>query len=119
MALKALSPGINDPETAVLSLQALTDLFAYKLYHFNQSIFEDENGIPRVQSFEWSFEKLFEECYYPTWKYGKTDRFIQNAMLQMIEQLMQIDTEANYSSLFNIFLNVINKQIAQSEFLSK
>ena len=55
VAIKALSPSINDPETAALSLHALTDLFAYKLYHFSQSIFEDEKNIARIQSFEWSF----------------------------------------------------------------
>lgn len=116
VAIKALSPSINDPETAVLSLHALTDLFAYKLNHFNQSIFEDEKSIARVQSFEWSFEKLFEECYYPIWEYGKKDRYLQNAMLQMIEQLMQNDKEEKYSSLFTIFLNALEKEILKNEF---
>src|SRR6185437_1087831 len=93
VAIKALSPAINDPETAVLSLHAITDLFAYKLYHFNQSTFKDETGVMRIQTLEWSFEKLFEECYYPIWEYGKKDRYVQNAVQQMIEQLMRRDTD--------------------------
>lgn len=116
VALKALSPGINDPETAVLSLHAITDLFAYKLNHFTQSIFEDEKGVVRVVSLEWSFEELFAQFFYPIWEYGKKDLFIQNAMLQMVEQIKECDTSDKYSSMFTIFLNIINKQIAENEF---
>lgn len=116
VAIKALSPSINDPETAVLSLNALTDLFAYKLHHFSHSIFEDEKNIARVQSIEWSFEKLFEECYYPIWEYGKKDRYIQDSMQQMISQLNQLDTENRYSSYFTIFLNALEKEISENEF---
>ncbi len=76
VAIKAVSRGINDPETAVLSLDALTDLVANKLHHFNQSVFEDENGIARMLSFEGSFEKPFEECYFLFGNRGK--RIIMN-----------------------------------------
>ena len=116
VAIKALSPSINDPETAVLSLHALTGLFAYKLHHFNQSIFEDEKNIARVQSFVWSFEKLFEECYYPIWEYGKKDRYIQDAMQQMTEQLKYSDTHGKHTQLFTDFLNAIKEEMKKNEF---
>lgn len=103
VAIKALSPGVNDPETAVLSLNAITDLFVYKLQHFSQLVFEDENGTSRVYTSEWTFEKLFAECYYSIWEYGKNDRYIQDAMQQMINQLKQLDTEGRYSALFTVF----------------
>lgn len=116
VAIKALSPGINDPETAVLSLHAITDLFSYKLNHFTQSIFEDKNGVVRIQTREWSFENLFAKFFYPIWEYGKNDPYIQNAMLQMVGQLKQTDTVGNHTSLFTIFLNAVNKQIGEKEF---
>ena len=116
VALKALSPGINDPETAVLSLHAIADLFSYKLTHFPQSVYEDENGVVRIQTMEWSFESLFAKFIYPIWEYGKKDLYIQSAMLQMVSQLKQTDKNQSYSSLFTIFLNTVNKQIAQNEF---
>ncbi len=116
VALKALSPGINDPETAVLSLQAIADLFSYKLTHFPQSIFEDENRVVRIQTMVWSFESLFAKIIYPIWEYGKKDLYIQSAMLQMVSQLKQTDSNESHSSLFTIFLNTVNKQIAQNEF---
>lgn len=116
VAIKALSPGINDPETAVLSLHAITDLFFYKLHHFNQSAFEDENGTARIYTSEWSFEKLFAECYYPIWEYGKNDRYIQSSLQEMISQLKQCDTDARHASLFTTFLNAIRKEISGNEF---
>jgi uncharacterized membrane protein len=116
VALKALSPGINDPETAVLSLHAITDLFSYKLNHFTQSIFEDEDGVVRIQTLEWSFEEYFAKFFYPIWEYGKKDLYIQNAMLQMVKQLQESDTAGNHASLFMIFLNAVNNQIRENEF---
>ena len=116
VALKALSPGINDPETAVLSLHAITDLFSYKLNHFNQSIFEDENGLVRIQACDWTFEEFFAKFFYPIWEYGKKDLFIQNAMLQMVGQLKQCDVSGKYNSLFTMFINKVKKQIEENEF---
>ncbi len=70
----------------------------------------------RVEIFERSFEKLFEECYLSIWGYGKKDLYIQDAMEQMISQLNQLDTERRYSSLFTIFLNALKKEISKNEF---
>ena len=115
VAIKALSPAINDPETAVLSLHALTDLFVYKLNHFNKVVWKDEESVVRVQIADWTFEKLFAECYYPIWTYGKNDRYIQEAMQQMLNQLKKLDTDESYSPLFAIFLNAIAKEISGNE----
>lgn len=71
VSIKALSPAINDPETAVLSLHAITDLFAYKLRHFNQSAFKDENGTVRVQTLDWSFENFLKNAITPFGNMGK------------------------------------------------
>jgi len=116
VAIKALSPGINDPETAVLSLHALTDLFLYRLHHCIQTVFVDEEGVPRINTTEYSFERLFAECYYPIWDYGKKDRYIQDAIHQMLEQLGACDIEGTQSSLFTIFLRKIKLQKAENEF---
>ena len=115
VALKALSPGINDPEKAVLSLHALTDLISYKLTHNVQSSFEDEEGMVRIQTLEWTFEEIFTQLFYPIWEYGKTDLFIQKAMVQMVEQLLECDTSGSHKPLFTIFLNEVTKQVSQND----
>lgn len=115
IALKALSPGINDPETAVLSLHALTDSFAYLLRHTTESAFADKEGIPRIQIQQRSFENMFMECFYPIWNYGKKDRYIQNALLQMISQLQTVDKENMKAHLFHSFSEVIKNQQAKKD----
>jgi uncharacterized membrane protein len=87
IAIKALSPGINDPGTAVISLHALSDLLAYKLKHFPQKHFKDKEGIVRVIAKENTFEEVFEEFIMPIWDYGKDDRLVQQQMLHILKQL--------------------------------
>ncbi len=116
VAIKALSPGINDPETAVLSIHALTDLFLYRLNHYIKTVFKDKNNVTRIVSVEWNFEQLFAECYDPIWNYGKDDLYIQNTLTRMLEQLKQADTEENHTALFNVFLNKLKVKKAEKKF---
>ncbi|MBD0377715.1 MAG: DUF2254 domain-containing protein, partial [Flavisolibacter sp.] len=48
VAIKALSPGINDPATAVLSLHALSDLLAYYLHQPVSSVVCDQEKNVRI-----------------------------------------------------------------------
>ncbi len=43
-AIKALRPGINDLESAVLSLNVLTDLFSFQINHFIKTGHKNEIG---------------------------------------------------------------------------
>lgn len=97
VALKALSPGINDPQTAVLSMSVLADLFFYRMKHSPASVFYDDDGISRLQQPVYSFADLFARCYYPIWDYGKNDRYIQDAMLHICTQLQNADSEGRYT----------------------
>ena len=90
IALKALSPGINDPGTAVLSLQALTGLLAYCLNHFSKDILRDESGMIRIIKAKRNFDELFTSCILPLWDYGKNDRTLQHSFIDTLTQLQQI-----------------------------
>ncbi len=110
VAIKALSPGINDPETAVLSLHAITDLFHYRLHNFSQHVLRDENNQLRVVLSEWSFEELFRECYYPIWDYGKNDRYIREALQKMTNQLKASTNDPVIISFLTSFCTDIEDQ---------
>lgn len=101
VALKALSPGINDPETAVLSIHALADLFAHRLKHYPKSFINSDKGSVLIYLTERSFKELFEECIYPVWDYGSDDRFIQNALQAMISQLMTAGPDSDAAKVLN------------------
>lgn len=101
VGVKALSPGINDPGTAILSLNALTDLLTYRLHHPMPAVITDSKGQPRIIRNERPFEDLFTFSILPVWDYGKKDRLVQQAMLRLLDQLAYIDTENRHQQLFD------------------
>ncbi len=111
VAIKALSPGINDPETAVLSIHALSDLFRFRLSNYLPLTIPGEGGMIRIVLKELSFDELFAECFYPIWNYGKGDRYIQNALSKMMDQLIQCDERKENQRTLQQFKAQIELQI--------
>ena len=87
IALKALSPGINDPGTAILSFRALMDLLQYRGRYFPKSSLKNEDSPFLVIRQEYTFDSLFERNIYPIWDYGKEDRMIRYEFKLLLEQL--------------------------------
>ena len=87
IAMKALSPGINDPGTAMLSLRALFQLFTFRLEHHPETHFRDDQGKVRIRVRTWSFELLFKGTIYSIWDYGSADRSIRHELHGMLGQL--------------------------------
>ena len=90
VAVKALSPGINDPGTAIESLRALFRLYAYRVSFFPDSIIVDEDSNPRIILQELTYEKIFVDTLLPIWDYGKNDRMIQKELFHLLTQLQVI-----------------------------
>jgi uncharacterized membrane protein len=118
VAIKALSPGINDPETAVLAINALTGLFFFRMENIIKTVFEDNDGHARIKTCEWDFEPLFLECFQPIWEYGKKDFYIQNELRSTMEQLKYSDKCGHYTALYDKFLGSINGQVADNVFIT-
>ena len=87
IAMKALSPGINDPGTAMLSLRALFQLFSYRLEHHPETHLRDDQGKVRIRVRTWSFEQLFKGTIHAIWDYGSEDRSIRHELHGMLVQL--------------------------------
>ena len=87
IAIKALSPGVNDPGTAAISLHAISDLLAYRSSHVPLAVFQDKDGEPRIVTKEKTLEAMFEEYLLPIWDYGKNDRLMQREMLHILTLL--------------------------------
>lgn len=99
VAIKALSPGVNDPGTAVQGLRALFELFTYRIGHFPDNVIRDEEGCIRIITQEKSFETIFDSCLLPIWEYGKRDRFIQREMCDLLMQLQLLEKRPVISKL--------------------
>ncbi|AMM50284.1 hypothetical protein TH61_02555 [Rufibacter sp. DG15C] len=87
VALKALSPGVNDPGTAVLSLQVLVDLLSFQLNHYPRQVIQDADGGGRIFIRVKTFEEIFEETLLPIWDYGQEDRILQIELEKLLQQL--------------------------------
>ncbi len=108
VAIKALSPGINDPATAVICLHALSDLFSYRLYRRLPQVICDNENKERIYLPSSSFADVFEKCVYPIWNYGKEDQYIQNEIILMVKQLKKSDYKNMYADLFDKLLDEVN-----------
>ncbi|MDO7742735.1 MAG: DUF2254 domain-containing protein [Pedobacter sp.] len=114
VALKALSPGINDPVTAVLSLNALADLFLYRLSHDSEFLLMDDKLQARILIKERTLIELFNECIYPIWDYGYKDRYIQNALKEMLSLFIAMEINEEFHQFMSKMSNTINAKIALS-----
>ena len=101
VAIKALSPGINDPATAVITLHALSDMLAYRLTHQLPCIINNKEGEPKVYLPSSSFSEIFEKCIMPIWSYGKKDQYIQHELIFLVSQLKAADNKNLYTALFD------------------
>ena len=111
VAVKALSPGINDPGTAVASLQALGSLLACRMKQHPQNHFADSTGKTRIITAEKSFDEVFALAVLPIWDYGKDDRVVQQAFHNILTQLQY---RGSYKSINNL-LQVVEKAMAEKQ----
>ena len=87
VAMKALSPGINDPGTAIQCLRALSKLFAFRLCHFPRTTVADKHNIIRIRFCQPTFEEIFCMNILPIWDYGQEDRMIQQEIFKMLANI--------------------------------
>lgn len=101
VAVKALSPGINDPGTAIESLRSLFQLLDFRLHHFPKTVIKDGENVERIFLEELTFDKILSDSIFPIWDYGKNDRLIQKEMHLLLTQMQFITTNPIIPSLLN------------------
>jgi len=87
-AVKALSPGINDPGTAVKAIDYLTDLFAVRMELTDEKVLYDEQGAGRIRFAHETFENVYALCLSPLRNYGKGSVIILLKLLYMLQCLL-------------------------------
>lgn len=94
LAVKALSPGINDPGTAIESIRALFQLYAYRVRFFPENTIKNKESQVKIMLKELTFEQIFKDTIYPIWDYGKHDRLVQNELHHLLEIFLIIAPDA-------------------------
>lgn len=114
IGMKALSPGINDPGTAIIALRALFQLLAYRINHFPANVVRNKDQHIRILIKELTFEYIFANTVLPVWDYGKEDRLVQSEMAHLLSQLLTLSPQ--HASMGRLLLDV--KQKIQDQVLT-
>lgn len=89
IALKAMSPGINDPGTAINAIDYLTDLFALRMKKRDSSYLFDDNDNAYVSIKTVSFEVLMYNVMAALRTYCKHDIIVVQKLFMMLEYLLE------------------------------
>ncbi len=97
-AVKALSPGINDPGTAIKAIDYLTDLITMKL-KLEEKRFLYHDKKPMILLCNPSNENLIYFCYAPIREYGKSDVIIITKLLNSMREIILSTDSTKFEKL--------------------
>ncbi|SEM07117.1 DUF2254 domain-containing protein [Halomonas caseinilytica] len=102
IAIKALSPGINDPGTARLCLHRITDLLSHYLDTRMANRLRDSHGEVRVCWQLESFDSLLHRLLTPILHYGMEDQSILLGLLKALKSL-SVTADSQYLATLQQF----------------
>ncbi len=109
VAVKALSPGINDPGTALKAINQLSDLFSKYLLRKRKKYFYDNHHEIRIIQNEKSFDELLFRFLTPILTYGKKDILIVEKLLVTLKFLLEKCSvnDEDYLALINFISKIL------------
>ena len=88
IAVKALSPGINDPGTAITAIDLLSVLLSKRLTLPDLDASPLDEGPPRLLHYEFSLDELLLRVFGPIRHYGCADANVLISLLQAFKNLL-------------------------------
>jgi uncharacterized membrane protein len=104
IAIKALSPGINNTGIALICIDYLTDLFALKADNLKSNCVYDKDNNIRLIAGEISIHEVFFTCFTQIREYGRNSTAVAERLLQSFQKLAANDLERN------LFRKVLTEQ---------
>ena len=92
IAIKAMSPGINDPGTAITCIDYLSELFALRLCKKDFSYFKNEDNQAVISLRTINFKELIYFVFVPLRIYCKHDIIMLHKMLTALYFLLQSES---------------------------
>ncbi|UII24772.1 DUF2254 domain-containing protein [Fulvivirga maritima] len=93
IAVKALSPGINDPGTAIKAIDLLSILYIKKMTHKERRYLQNDGGEPLVIIRQLSLDRLLYFNLTPIREYGKEDATVMLNLLESMKNLAYADKD--------------------------
>lgn len=108
VALKAMSPGINDPGTCINAIDYLTELFALRMSKKDYSYYFDENEKALIFIKTVSFKELLYNVMAAMRTYCKHDIIVVQKLFIMFQYLLQQNDVLNENYKETIIREVVN-----------
>lgn len=102
IALRAISPGINDPNTAIHCINKLGVLLSAFAKTDNYRLQKAENNNFRIYYSSYSFGEDLRQFYMPLINYGKTDLQVILAILDNLALLFHNATDCNKKHILEL-----------------
>jgi uncharacterized membrane protein len=99
IAVKALSPGINDPGSAIRVIDFLVLLFEKRMNANEEEIYYDKEDKIRLIQAVISFDQMLYNFFGPIRVFGKTNVFIITKLLEGMKNLLYADRDKKYSEI--------------------
>lgn len=110
IAVKAMSPGINDPGTAVNAIDYLTELFALRMQKKDIEIYVDTDKIPYFRLETIKFKELIYNVMASLRTYCKHDPIIVQKLLWMLNYLLKQPYERkDYKKALKVEIKLLKK----------
>ena len=105
IALRGLSPGINDPSTAAQAIDRLTDLLVERLSLHGYKILADRDHHLRLIYEPLKYDDLLYLSFNTIAEYAKTDLTVTSALLTMLRTLFRNDIERQHTGTIMALLH--------------
>ncbi len=109
IAVKSLSPGINDPGVACLCIDHLAELLAYCADKQEHDILFGKSSGPRIILTRRSFADILDEIIIPIYTYGKRDFTVLNNLLILFYRL-SCTVDVSQGSILQGYIEAILKE---------
>jgi len=109
IAVKALSPGINDPGTAIKGIDMLSILLIKNMNMREKLAIRDNDGKTHLYFAQVKFSELLYNTFTPIRAYGKTDAVVMFNLLEGIKNMIYADQASlNLTTLTNYANSILD-----------
>ncbi|MFT2008630.1 DUF2254 domain-containing protein [Pontibacter sp. 13R65] len=109
VAVKALSPSVNDPGTAIQAINYLLDLLCRLQQLDGQKVVKKDDGATGIMYAPIQFDKVFYLCTSSIRAYSSQDVTVQATLIYLISKVSERDEEKKYQQLYMQELDAIEE----------
>jgi|TARA_R110000737_G_scaffold216770_1_gene233186 uncharacterized membrane protein len=112
VGIKAMSPGINDPGTAVMTIDYLTELLALRMQIDETEVYMCSDGEHKVELTTVDFDELMYQCLAAYRQYCKHDIILMEKIVLMLKYLLiQTYSIESYITTLTTQLKIVESDI--------